>query len=64
MDDIIAVQDVGFENIVNAATKEFTMPVPVPVLHRAPVEYNVCTEWGTSDELEPVPQSYTGHQCI
>ena len=41
IDDIIAVQDVGFENIVNATTKEFTMHVPV--LHGVPVEYDVCT---------------------
>ena len=35
----------------------------VPVLHRAPIEYNVCTEWDAVDELEPI-LSYIGHQCI
>ena len=53
IDEIIAVQDIRFENIVNAATKEFTMPVPV--LHGAPTEYDVCTEWEAIDELEPIP---------
>ena len=62
--NIIAVQDVGFENIVNATTKEFTMPVPVPVLHGVPVEYYVCTEWEAIDKLEPISPSYIGHQCI
>ena len=61
IDDIIAVQDVWFENIVNATTKEFTMPVPV--LHGAPTEYDICTDWEAIDKLEPI-QSYIGHQCI
>ena len=39
------------------------MPVPVPVLHGTPTEYNVCTEWEAIDELEPIP-SYISHQCI
>ena len=62
IDNIIAVQDIGFENIVNATTKEFT--IPVPVLHRVPVEYDICTEWEAVDELEPISPSYIGHQCI
>ena len=61
IDNIIPVQDVGFENIVNATTKELTMPVPV--LHGVPTEYDTCTEWEAVDELEPIP-SYVGHQCI
>ena len=61
IDDIIAVQDIGFENIVNATTKEFTMPVPV--LHRVPTVYVTCTEWEAVDKLEQIP-SYISHQCI
>ena len=61
IDDIIAVQGIGFENIVNATTKEFTMPVPV--LQGVPTEYDTCTEWEAIDKSEPIP-SYTGHQCI
>ena len=64
VDDIITAgvqDDVGFENIVNATTKEFIMPVPV--LHGVPTEYNTCTEWDAVDELEPIP-SYIGQQCI
>ena len=64
VDDIITVgvqDDVGFENIVSATTKEFTMPVPV--LHGAPTEYDTCTEWDAVDELEPIP-SYICQQCI
>ena len=63
IDDIITigVQDIGFENIVNATTKEFTMPVPVP--RKVPTEYDTCTEWEAVDELEPIP-SYISHQCI
>ena len=64
IDNIIAVQDIGFVNIVNVTTKEFTMLVPVPVLHGVPVEYNICTEWEAIDELEPISPSYIGHQCI
>ena len=43
--------------------KEFTLPMPVPVLHRVPTEYDTCTEWEAVDELEPIP-SYIGQQCI
>ena len=32
--------------------KEFT--IPVPVLHGAPVECDVGTEWDAVDELEPI----------
>ena len=49
MDDIITAgvqDDVGFENIVNATTKEFTMPV----LHGVPTEYDTCTEWEAVDK--------------
>ena len=60
VDDIITVgvQDVGFENIVNSTTttKEFTMPMPVPVLHGIPTEYDTCIEWKAVDELEPISQ--------
>ena len=62
IDNIIAVQDAGFENIVNATTKEVTMPIPV--LHGVQVEYDVCTEWEAIDESEPISPSYIGHQCI
>ena len=41
--------------------KEFTMPMPV--LHGAPTEDEVCTEWDAIDELEPI-SSYIGQQCI
>ena len=37
--------------------KAFTMPIPV--LHGAPTEYEVCTEWDAVDELEPI-SSYIG----
>ena len=47
--------DIGLEHIVNSTTTEFTMPV----LHRAPTEYKVCTEWDAVDELEPI-SSYIG----
>ena len=40
--DDIKIIDIGFENIVNSTMQEFTMPVPVP--HRVPTEYDVCTE--------------------
>ena len=62
IDNIIAVQVIGFENIVNATTKELTMPVPV--LYGVPVEYDICTEWKAIGKLEPIPPSYIGHQCI
>ena len=39
--------------------KEFTMPV----LHGAPIEYNICTEWYTVEDLKPI-SSHIGHQCI
>ena len=63
--DDIKVIDVGFENIVNSTImmKEFTIPVPVPILHGAPTEYNTCTEWDAVDELEPI-SSYIGQQSI
>ena len=41
--------------------KEFTMPVPV--LHGAPVECDVGTEWDAVDRLEPI-SSHIGQQCI
>ena len=41
--------------------KEFTMPMPV--LHGAPTEYDVCTEWDAVKELDPI-SSYIGQQCI
>ena len=59
--DHIKVIDIGFENIVNSSTKEFTMPVPV--LHGVPTENDVCTEWDAVDELEPI-SSHIGQQCI
>ena len=59
--DDIKVIDIGFGNIVNSTTKEFTMPIPV--LHGAPTEYDTCTEWDAVDELEPIT-SYIGQQCI
>ena len=37
--------------------------MPVPVLHGAPTEYEVCTEWDAVDKLKPI-QSYFGQQCI
>ena len=43
--------------------KEFTMPMPVPVLHRVPTEYDICTELDAVEELEPI-SSYIGQQCI
>ena len=46
---------------VNSTPKEFTMPVPV--LHRVPTEYDICTEWDAVDKLEPI-SSYIGQQCI
>ena len=61
IDDIITIGVQDVENIVNATTKEFTMPVPV--LHRVPTEYDTYPEWEAVDELEPIP-SYIGHQCI
>ena len=37
--------------------------MPVPILHGVPTEYDVCTEWGAVDELEPI-SSHIGQQCI
>ena len=59
--DDIKVIDIGFENMVNSTTEEFTMPVPV--LHGVPTEYDVCTEWDVVNELEPI-SSHIGQQCI
>ena len=39
--------------------KEFTMPV----LHGAPIEFDVGTEWYTVEDLKPI-SSHIGHQCI
>ena len=39
--------------------KAFTMPI----LHGAPTEYDVCTEWCEIEELKPI-SSYIGQQCI
>ena len=57
--DNISVIDIGFEHIVNSTTKELTMPV----LHGAPIEHDVCTEWYTVEDLKPI-SSHIGHQCI
>ena len=57
--DDIKVIDIGFENIVNSTMREFTMPV----LHGAPTELEVCTEWGAVDKLEQI-SSYIGQRCI
>ena len=35
----------------------------MPVLHGAPIEYDVGTEWYTVGDLEPI-SSQIGHQCI
>ena len=43
--------------------KESTTPMPVPVLHGAPTEYDTCTEWDAVDELEPI-SSYISQQYI
>ena len=59
--DDIKVIDIGFETIVNSMTKEFT--IPVLVLHGAPVECDVGTEWDAVDKLEPV-SSHICQQCI
>ena len=61
VDDITAGIDVAFENIVNSTTKAFTMPMPV--LHGAPIEHDVCTEWCEVEDLKPI-SSYIGLQCI
>ena len=60
VDDItVGVIDIGFEHIVNSTTKAFTMPV----LHGAPIEHDVYTEWCEVDDSKPI-SSYIGHQCI
>ena len=41
--------------------KAFTMPMPV--LHGAPTEYEVCTEWDVAEELEPISSSI-GQTCF
>ena len=62
VDDItVGVRDIGSEYMVNSTTKALTMPMPV--LHGASTEYEVCTEWDAVDELEPI-SSYIGQQCI
>ena len=48
--DDISVIDIGFEHIVNSTAKELTMPV----VHGAPIEHDVCTEWCTVEELKPI----------
>ena len=62
---LLVFKTLGLKTIVNSTTtmKEFTMPMPVPVLHRVPTEYDTCTEWDTVDEFEPI-SSYIGQQCI
>ena len=61
--DDISVGDIEFEYLVNSTTltKEFTMPVPV--LHGAPVECDVGTEWYAVDELEPI-SSHIGNSAF
>ena len=49
VEDITVGIDIGFEHIVNSTAKEFTMPMPV--LHGAPIEHDVCTEWDTVGRL-------------
>ena len=58
-DIIVGVIDVGFEHIANSTRKAFTMPV----LHGAPIESDIGTEWYTVEDLKPI-SSYIGHQCI
>ena len=59
VDDITVNIYVGFENIVSSTTKEFTMPV----LHGAPIESDISTEWYTVEDLKSI-SSHIGHQCI
>ena len=61
VDDITVCIDIGFENTVNPMLKEFTLPVPV--LHGAPLEHDVCMEWHMVEELEKI-LSYIGNHCI
>ena len=35
----------------------------MPVLHGAPTEYDICTEWDAVEEFEPI-SSCIGQQCI
>ena len=58
--DDISVIDIVFEHIVNSTVKELVL---VPVLHGAPIEHDVCTEWYTVEDLKPI-SSHIGHQCI
>ena len=57
--DDISVIDIDVEHIVNSTVKELTMPV----LHGAPIEHDVCTEWYTVEDLKPI-SSHIGHDCI
>ena len=57
VDDISVGIDIGFENTVNSMVIEFTMPV----LHGAPIGYDVCTEWYTVEELEPISSHISNH---
>ena len=57
--DITIDIDIGFEHIISSTTKEFTMPV----LHGAPIESDVGTEWYAVEDLKPI-SSHIGHQCI
>ena len=59
VDNITVGIDIGFENIVSSMMKEFTMPV----LHGAPIESDIGTEWYTVEDLQPI-SSHIGHQCI
>ena len=55
----ISVMDIGFEHTENSTAKELAMPV----LHGAPIEHDVCTEWYTIEELKPI-SSHIGQHCI
>ena len=35
----------------------------MPVLHGAPIEHDICTEWCEIEDLKPI-SSYIGQQCI
>ena len=49
VDDItVGAIDIEFEHIVNSTTKAFTMPV----LHGAPIENDIGTEWYTVEDLK------------
>ena len=60
---LLVFKTMGLKTVNSTMTKEFTMPMPVPVLHRVPTEYDTCTELDAVDELEPI-SSYIGQQCI